>query len=263
MQLIRETTALRGQVQTATAPTTLSESSRNGSELLQCEICSGTGFVNVPAEATDHDTAWSAKGPAKLVQCKRCNPMSSAQERLRSICRLEGDELGFTFQGYDVRAHGEKPLYAARETLKANGWLTLRGEFGTGKTYLLAAIVNEAIAQGRMAIYSTMADMLEHLKVAFKPGAEVDFDALWDNVLRCDVLCIDEIEKFAPTPWAQEKLFQMVNSRYRNWQETVTCFATNDLANCPGYLKSRIMDGRFAVVSMTGAMRPQLRRERR
>ena len=108
---------------------------------------------------------------------------------------------------------------------------------------------------GRVVVYTTMADLLDDLRQTFKPKAGLDFSQLFNDVLEAEVLCLDEIEKFSPTLWAEEKFYQIVDHRYRHWNTCVTVLATNrriglDQAilaetRFPGYLESRIMDGRF------------------
>ena len=180
---------------------------------------------------------------------------------MRRLCRLSGDEARRRFDGYWAQKHGDKPVRAARWLLGNNGWLTLSGSVGTGKTFLLQAIVNEAVEAGRMAIYLTMADLLEHLRRAYKPGVEVDSDALFDNIVRCEMLCVDEADKYNPTSWAEEKLMQLVDDRYRRWRECATVWAVNDVADVPGYLKSRMLDGRFVFLALKHQdVRPEVRR---
>lgn len=205
--------------------------------------------------------AFSEHGPVCLVSCPICNGEDVRQDYLRRLCGLRGGELDADFDGYWLDRHGPKALDVARSVLERQGWLTLHGDVGTGKTYLLTAIVNEGRRRGLMAIYSTMSNLLDHLRRAYKPGAEVDFDALWVNILRCRVLCLDEAEKFNATSWADEKFNMMIDERYRRWPDTVTVLATNSLEDVPGYLKSRAMDGRFKIV-FTGDrdVRPGLRR---
>lgn len=214
------------------------------------------------ARAGDTDLAMTEYGLAVLIPCRVCNGTDKRQEYLRRVCGLAGDELSAGFDEYWTQTRERQTaLGCARDVLARNGWLTLDGQFGTGKTYLLQAIVNEARLSGQQAVYTTMARLLDHLRDAFKPGHEVTFSGLWDVVCKSKVLCIDEVEKFSPTPWAEERLFDMANRRYQDWSQLATVFATNDLAGCPGYLKSRMLDGRFRVVKFSaGDVRPGLRR---
>jgi DNA replication protein DnaC len=208
------------------------------------------------------DAAITVHGYARLVPCSICNGEDKQADYLRRLCQLKGEELDFTFADYWGHRHGPKPLTAARYVLANNGWMTLTGEPGRGKSFLLCAIVNEARASGKLAVYMRMAHLLDHLRAAYKPGHEVDFDGFWDTVVKAQVLCIDEPEKYNATPWADEKVSEMIQERYRDWHNTVTCFATNAIENCPGWLKSRMLDGRFAQVAMQGPdVRPALERE--
>lgn len=227
----------------------------------ECETCGGAGWVMRLAKPSESGTVFTHRGPAKLVQCPSCNGDDRQQAYLESICGLEGEELGFSFQKWmNVGTRG-KALEAAKWVLANHGWLTLDGRYGTGKTYLLAAIVNEARKAGRMAIYASMASLLDHLRSAFHPDSEMAFDALWNNILRAEVLCIDEAQDFNPTPWADERFKLMVVERYRCWQDTVTVVATSNVEALPGLLKSRAMDRRFRFVMLEGEdMRKSLER---
>lgn len=155
------------------------------------------------------------------------------------------------------------------------GWITLTGPYGTGKSFLMAAVANEARLQGRPAIYITMADLLADLRKTFDPEMQVSFSALMDTVSTVQVLCVDELEKFNPTPWATEQLFRLVEERYRTSRDTLTLWATNEsLANGAlilndlkgygaGYMESRMRDGRFLILDAfwkTTDARPSLRR---
>lgn len=114
---------------------------------------------------------------------------------------------------------------------------------------------------GKVGIYVPMAKLMDHLRRAYKPGAEVDFDAFWDNIVKSQVLCLDEIEKYNATSWAEERFFALLDARYRDMTSCVTVLATNDIESVPGYLKSRMMDGRFKVMFLDGKdMRGGLRR---
>lgn len=177
---------------------------------------------------------------------------------LASVCGLQGEELGFEFGGYWADRHGREALDKSQRVLDDKGWLTLHGGYGTGKTYLLCAIVNEARRRGLLALYAPMSLLLDHLRAAYKPGAEVEYDAWWANVCRAHVLCIDEVEKYKATEWAEEKATGMFKERYRRWRETVTAVATNSFEDVPGWLKSLCLDRRFEIAD-TG--RRDVRRE--
>lgn len=207
-----------------------------------------------------------------LTRCPLCGS-GRRNEYLRRICGLSPEMQAWRLEGWSATGPERlEALEAAREALgQASGWLTFSGEWGTGKSYLLAAMVNEARERGLIAVYVTMADLLDHLRDAFNPKAPLDYSALWDNVLEAQVLALDEIEKFRPTPWAEERFFVLVNARYVNVAEQLTVFATNQHVEpgaavlegtaWPGYLESRLCDGRFKIVHLGGGdVRPRLMR---
>jgi DNA replication protein DnaC len=211
-----------------------------------------------------YDAIWARRGYIDLKPAlKVCQVCSSGkqQEYLARYCRLRGDDLECTLNGFWVQQHGPAPLAAARNVLSGQGWLTLVGGPGTGKSFLLKAVVHQAVQQGLLAVYITLPELLDHLRRSYDPEAKVSHDGLWDNLLNCVVLAVDEADKYQATPWAEEKLFILADDRYRRWLQCGTLWAVNNLRSVPGYLQSRMADGRFAIVEMRGGdVRPELER---
>ena len=198
---------------------------------------------------------WDAQA-ARLAPCG-CWQVER-QELLERVSGLEGEMLTFSLGGIKplpgVTGRTEA-VRAARELVQAPRWFfTVHGSYGVGKTHLLAAIVNDARRAGFSGLYTTMAQVLDHLRRTFKPGAEIDGDELWDRLLAVDVLAIDEIDRFNPTAWAQERFFMLLDARYRAGERQLTCFATNGaLEELPGYFESRLQDKRCKVFAMHGS----------
>lgn len=190
---------------------------------------------------------------------------------------MSDEMLGWTLEGFNPRRGKLDVTPVLVEALNAGyGWVTLSGPYGVGKTYLLAAVANEARRRGQMAVYTTIADLLDDLRATFHPKAEETYSHLFNDILKCKVLCLDEVEKFSTTPWAEEKFYQLMEHRYRNWATTLTLLATNapidprrlekwEGATLPGYLLSRVQDGRFWQLDQfwqVSDVRPALRRGR-
>lgn len=230
-----------------------------------CEYCNHTGYyrVNVPVKHPHF-------GKLFLCECQR----SRAEARLTRISRLSPEMQGWTLDNFSPRKGKLDVRPVIEEVLKMGyGWLTLSGPYGVGKTHLLAAIANDARSRGEVVVYTTIADLLDDLRATFHPKAEETYSQLFEDVRGCQVLCIDEVEKFSTTPWALEKFQQLIEHRYRNWALCLTVFATNtpvkNIGNwqgetLPGYMLSRINDGRFWVVDQfwnVSDVRPALKRK--
>jgi len=228
-----------------------------------CPKCKGVGWL---VSAFGPETGWKTK----LVRCNVCGAHRQ-QEYLQALSGLSPEMLTWTLDGFMGREGRVEAIQAAKAVIaNPRWWLILYGPAGTGKTYLMAAIVNALRQQGYMAIYTTMADLLDHCRQAYDPaGKGPDYDDFWSIVVNAHCLAIDEIEKFRPTPWAEEKVFQLMDERYRNAPRQLTVLATNSTVRrgvqllaetrYPGYLESRILDGRNRIVHLAcGDVRPAM-----
>lgn len=106
-------------------------------------------------------------------------------------------------------------------------FVTVAGTPGIGKTHLLCATVTRAISMGRAAVYVTMNDLLRHLRSAYANNVGQQADEFLDNLRRCDVLALDEIDRFTVTEFAAVTVFDLLDSRYREGKG-VTLLASND-----------------------------------
>ena len=88
------------------------------------------------------------------------------------------------------------------------------GTYGCGKTHLAAAIANARVREGHPALFIVVPDFLDHLRAAFNPQSPVTYDKRFEEVRRAPFLVLDDLGTESATPWAQEKLFQLLNYRY-------------------------------------------------
>lgn len=124
------------------------------------------------------------------------------------------------------RAEG---LRAAQSVLESGGWLTLWSEgYGSGKSYLGTAIVNESLRAGRSAAFWLMTDLLDELKQSWDQSEKIELDNNpFEYALAVDVLVIDEVEKIQFTPWSESRLERLFLHRYRTVANSVTVWLTN------------------------------------
>ena len=210
-----------------------------------CPRCGGVGYYrrDVPVGHPDF-------GRAIPCGCQVGARERSQLERLRQASNL--GRLGrltfetFVPEGYGLAPHLQANLRRACETARAyaarpQGWLVLRGRYGCGKTHLAAAIANERLRQGQSAVFMVVPDLLDYLRAAYRPDAETSYDDQFEMVRNAPLLILDDLGTQSSTPWAQEKLFQLLNHRYNARLPTV--ITTNrELEEIDARLRSRLAD---------------------
>ncbi|MCX6004741.1 MAG: ATP-binding protein [Chloroflexi bacterium] len=127
------------------------------------------------------------------------------------------------------------------------GWLIFQGLNGCGKTHLAAAIANHLREAGKDVLFIVVPDLLDHLRSTFGPDSRVSYDALFEKIKKIPVLILDDFGQHSATPWAQEKLYQLINYRYNAKLPTVitTCL---DLDDIESRVSSRMVDPTISLV---------------
>lgn len=95
----------------------------------------------------------------------------------------------------------------ARE--KGNG-LILCGTVGTGKTFIAACIVNALIERGVPCLMTNFTRIINTLS-----GMRENKQGYIDKINDCDLLVIDDFSVERQTEYAQEIVYEVIDSRYR------------------------------------------------
>jgi DNA replication protein DnaC len=169
----------------------------------------------------------------------------------------------FRVEGAGIGKRHRQTLRSALEAAKEyarnpEGWLLLTGTFGCGKTHLAAAIANYLIGMGRPVLFQVVPDLLDHLRAAFGPQSAIGYDQRFEEVRTAPYLILDDLGAQNTTPWALEKLYQILNYRYNNRLPTV--LTTNvPLEDLDPRLRSRLMDR--SLVRLVAISAPDFRSE--
>jgi len=147
----------------------------------------------------------------------------------------------------------EKALLTATEYAKSpNGWLVFTGIYACGKTHLAAAIANSRadICQPPMLI--SVSDLLDHLRATFSSNSPISLDRRFEEIRTTSLLILDALGEQSPTPWANEKLFQLIDYRHLNKLPTVITTA-KFLNGLDPRILSRIYDTRLCTICLIDA----------
>jgi DNA replication protein DnaC len=190
-----------------------------------CPLCDGAGFVR-KALPVDHPEFGKAF-PCDCVLREREDQRFARLQRYSNL----GPLTRLTFGNLSARGRSSNPRDQERfqrcvEEASAfaenpSGWLVLSGPSGCGKTHVAAAITNRCLELGTPALFVIVPDLLDRLRAAYHPDSAVGYDETFELVRNAPVLVLDDLGGQSSTPWAQEKLSQIINHRFNGRLPTV------------------------------------------
>jgi DNA replication protein DnaC len=133
------------------------------------------------------------------------------------------------------------------------GLKTFVGPYGTGKSGLLAAIINSALDKKIPAQYWVVNDLLNKLRASYDPKDLSSFDRAVNEICSVRVLALDELSAYKPSEWTDQTLRTIIDERYRHWDRLLTVMGANELPQHDAIV-SRLNDSlRSEIVYMKGA----------
>jgi len=164
-------------------------------------------------------------------------------------------------QSEGLKSEEVKSLETAFQTARhfaenPEGWLIITGGTGCGKTHLAAAIGNYRNDLGKVPVFMTFADFLDHLRATFSPSSQVRYDRRFDEIRTAPLLILDDVTTAAVSSWVREKLFQLITYRYNAELPTVMT-SQERIEDMEPRLQTRLQDTR--LVTLVGITAPMYR----
>lgn len=101
--------------------------------------------------------------------------------------------------------------------------LYLHGSFGSGKTYLISALLNELSSLNYDVVIMYYPELLRSLKDSFETN---DFGSKMNSIKTSDLLLLDDIGAESVTPWGRDEILGTI-LQYRMDNKLPTFFTSN------------------------------------
>ena len=163
------------------------------------------------------------------------------------------------FSTYKVTEDNEKAFRIARNyvsnfpnMMSQNQGLMFWGDVGTGKSYTAACIANELMNRCNSVVMTSFVKLLEGMG-----GFHDDETAYIEQCNKASLLIIDDFGTERSTDFALEKVYNIIDSRYRTRKPIIltTNLGFQQMKDCDDIRYNRIYDRVFEMcypVKMTG-----------
>ncbi|HKV59077.1 MAG TPA: ATP-binding protein [Ktedonobacteraceae bacterium] len=226
-----------------------------------CPVCKGAGYLRA-----DVPYGHPNFGKPIACTCKENERTAKRRRQLQEVSNL-GELQDKSFENFNPNT--SRSVYNAYRTAleyaeDPYGWLVLIGKVGCGKTHLAAAIANRLLASGSLVLFSTVSDLLDHLRATFMPTSTEVYDQLFQKMREAALLVLDDLGAQQSSPWANEKLFQLLNYRYNSRIPTIITTNNTGLQGVEERIRSRMTDtGLVTRITFEDAVDYRLRNPRR
>ena len=205
---------------------------RSVNELNNCKSCKGlAGCKNKCTGCVYYPKVNNNKLDFNYVACKYMKKDLKEKEEIKSK---------FFEMPYDIKRARIKDIDpSSKERVNLIKWITkfykdykkdnkqtglyLSGSFGSGKTFIISALLNELAKDGFSAIIVYYPELLRSLKEGF--GNE-DFNDRLNEIKKCDLLLLDDIGAEATSLWNRDEILGTI-LQYRMDNKLCTFFTSN------------------------------------
>ena len=204
----------------------------SASELKNCSNCgnilecknSVTGYVYYPNVENDNIVF-------SYVPCKYKKKLDKDNKYKENVISFDMPKEIMNASMKDIYTDDKKRLETIKwlttfiknyDTSEETKGLYLTGNFGCGKTYVLAAMMNEMAKKGKKVAIVYYPEFLRRLKESFSD----DYKIIFDSIRKSDLLLLDDIGAETVTNWNRDEVLGTI-LQYRMQEKLPTFFTSN------------------------------------
>lgn len=181
---------------------------------------------------------------SKIIPC-RC-VASDWEERRKKVmlklCQLPPMADKMSIDNFRVFPELQEAYEVAKQALDVEQllWITFMGGNDTGKTHLALSICKVWLDKGIPAKYAYVPLLLDELRAGFRADNEAGFDERFKWYRNVPLLILDDLGKENRTPWANEKLEELIDYRLMN-NKSLVVTTEKTMEEMPAGLGSRLV----------------------
>jgi len=199
-------------------------------ELSNCEDCRGLAFCKNPMEGfVYYPKLIDGKLEFSYIACKY------KKEYLKKANKTIYYELPYEMQIASMKnidltdkrrakvIKWLKEFYDNYELNRKLKGLYLHGSFGSGKSYILSALINELAKDNVYANIVYYPNLLRKLKESFNDNS---YESELEGIMNCDILLLDDLGAENNTPWSRDEILGTI-LQYRMDNDLSTFITSN------------------------------------